>query len=106
MYFEGLANIAEIELPLDDDEDYKSSWHIFHIKCVKRDDLSVFLQNNQIATGVHYAPIHTYKCYGNRPALKTAEAVAPRILTLPLYPDLSDDDVAYIIDKIREFYGK
>lgn len=104
MYFAGLCDIAEVELPLEDDEVYQSSWHIFCIKCEARDDLSVFLRDNGVATGVHYTPIHTYKCYGNRTYLKSAESLQHRILTLPLYPSLTSDEVQYVIDKIREFY--
>ena len=104
LYFEGLSDINEIELPLRDDEDYISSWHIFHIKAKNRNGLSVFLQENNIATGVHYTPIHTYRCYGNKPSLKVAEDLEAKILTLPVYPDLTDDKVYYIIDIIRKFY--
>lgn len=103
-YFEGLYGIPGIELPMPDDVDFKSSWHIFHIKCEKRDELSVFLKDRGISTGVHYTPIHTYRCYGNRTYLKNAEAVSTRILTLPLYPTLMDNEVSHIVNSIREFY--
>jgi perosamine synthetase len=104
MYRKSLGDLAEVELPLRDDDVYQSSWHIFCIKCEARNDLSVFLQDNGIATGVHYTPIHIYKCYGNRPELKNAQALQHRILTLPLYPSLTDKQVNYVIEKVREFY--
>jgi len=50
-YFECLDGIPEIELPLQDDEVFRSAWHIFHIKCERRDDLSVYLSDKGIATG-------------------------------------------------------
>jgi perosamine synthetase len=105
-YFEGLANIPQIELPVEDDSACRSAWHIFHIKCQRRDDLSVFLNGKGICTGVHSPPIHTYRCYGNRTTLPVAEELQHRILTLPLYPLLTDDEVKYVIQTIREFYGK
>ncbi len=104
LYFEGLRDIKQIELPLDDDDYFKSSWHIFHIKAEKRDDLSVFLRKNDISTGVHYTPIHKYTCYGNKPSLPVAESLEKKILTLPLYPDVTNKEVYYVIDKIKEFY--
>lgn len=104
LYFQELSGIPSVELPPGDDDIHQSSWHIFHIKCRARDDLSVFLQDNGIATGVHYTPIHTYRCYGDHSRLPNAEAVQHRLLTLPLYPDLTDDDVARVTAKIREFY--
>jgi perosamine synthetase len=106
IYFNGLKDISQVELPPKDDAVHQSSWHIFHIKCKARDDLSMFLQNNGIATGVHYAPIHTYKCYGNTTFLKNAEALQYRILTLPLYPELTNDEVNYVIEKIHDFYQR
>jgi len=106
LYREGLTDLFQIELPPEDGGDFISSWHLFGIKAENRDELSVFLRDKQINTGVHYKPIHFYRCYGNRPILPKAEKVFPRILTLPLYPDLSDNDVSYIIDSIRAFYQK
>ncbi|MBK8048544.1 MAG: DegT/DnrJ/EryC1/StrS family aminotransferase [Anaerolineales bacterium] len=103
-YFAGLADVAALELPLPDDDAYQSAWHIFQIKCPDRDALSVHLQEQGIATGVHYAPIHLYRCYGDPPVLKQAEALGGRLLTLPLYPDLTDDQVDYVIENIRAFY--
>lgn len=103
-YFDGLKDLAEVQLPLEDGGDFRSCWHIFHIKCARRDDLSLYLQDKGIATGVHYTPIHTYKCYGNTPTLKISEALQHQILTLPVYPGLSDDEVSYVIEKIWDFY--
>lgn len=104
MYREGLKDIEQMEMPPEDGKDFVSSWHLFEIKAKNRDDLSVFLQEKGINTGVHYKPIHLYRCYGNRPALPVAEKVFPQLLTLPLYPDLSNDDVALIIDTLKLFY--
>ena len=63
------------------------------------------LMENGINTGVHYKPIHLYKCYGSQSELPVAEKLFPEILTLPLYPSLSDKDVSFVIDKIRTFYA-
>lgn len=105
-YFAGLSDMPGVELPLRDDEKYQSAWHIFHIKCPKRDELSAYLRDQGINTGVHYVPIHTYRCYGNSPRLPTAERLERRILTLPLYPDLKNSEVDKIISSIKIFYGK
>jgi len=105
-YNHGLADLPQVSLPPDDDDIYRSSWHFYSIECEDRDDLSVYLQEKDIATGVHYKPIHMYKCYGNRTTLPTAESLFPRILTLPMYPGLRDSEVDYVIDCIRSFYRK
>lgn len=106
LYNEGLKDLERVMLPVDDDADHISSWHIYSICCDLRDDLSVYLQERGISTGVHYKPIHLYRCYGNTPHLPTAEWLFSRLLTLPVYPTLTDEDVAMVVDCIREFYQK
>lgn len=103
-YREALADIEQIELPLEDDRVFRSSWHMFVIKCDRRDQLSDFLARHDVATGVHYAPIHRYACYGDQPGLPVAESVFKRLLTLPLFPDLPDDQVDRIVGLIRRYY--
>jgi perosamine synthetase len=105
MYNEGLKNIDWIETPPEDTNNYKSSWHIYCIKVsgVDRNDLSAYLEKNGIWTGVHYKPIHMYPCYGNKPSLPVAERVFKKILSLPMHPGISDNDVKRIIETIKRF---
>lgn len=93
-----------IRIPESDDKDFQSSWHLYEIEADRRDDLSVFLKDNGINTGVHYKPIHMYSCYKQDISLPVAEAKFKKILTLPIFPDLGAGQ-EYIIDKVREFYG-
>jgi perosamine synthetase len=105
LYRDGLKDLEYIEMPPEDGGDYISSWHLCEIKAHHRDRLSVYLKDKGINTGVHYKPIHLYRCYGNRPSLPVAEKVFTEILTLPLYPALADNEVNYIIDTIKLFYA-
>lgn len=93
-----------LETPPNDDTVFQSAWHIYCLKVKQRDDLSLFLQNRGIATGVHYTPIHLYSCYGNRPSLPVAEQVFKRIISLPMYPDMNESDVEQVIDGIVQFF--
>ena len=104
LYREGFKNVEEVSMPPEDGGNFISSWHLCEIKAKYRDERSVYLQSKDINTGVHYKPIHLYRCYGNRPILPVAEKVFPKILTLPLYPSLSDDEVNYIVGSIKAFY--
>jgi perosamine synthetase len=103
MYTTGLQDLPWLKTPPMDTPDSRSAWHIYCIQVPDRDDLNVYLQDKEIGTGVHYRPIHTYACYGNRPHLPRAEKVFERILSLPMHPGLTDDDVSYVIDMIRSF---
>jgi perosamine synthetase len=102
-YTAGLHDLPWLTTPPMDTVEFKSSWHIYYIRCDRRDDLNVYLQDRGIGTGVHYKPIHLYKCYGNTPYLPKAESAFQRILSLPMHPGLSNEDVDYVIDRIRAF---
>jgi perosamine synthetase len=103
-YTEAFAAYEFMETPPADTPDIESSWHIYCLKVPERDDLCSFLQQKGIATGVHYTPIHLYSCYGNKPHLPVAEEVFQRIVSLPMYPDMTDDEVQTVIDAITEYY--
>jgi dTDP-4-amino-4,6-dideoxygalactose transaminase len=103
LYTEGLSDLPWIQLPPQDTPDSKSSWHIYHIQVDCRDDLNAYLGQHGIGTGVHYRPIHTYKCYGNQLPLPNAERAFGRVLSLPMHPGLTADDIDYIIDRIHDF---
>jgi perosamine synthetase len=102
-YTEGLSDLPWLSTPPMDTPDFQSSWHIYCVKAKSRDDLSDHLKERGISTGVHYKPIHLYSCYGNRPSLPVAEQVFDEILSLPMHPGLSEDDVCCVIEAIRSF---
>jgi perosamine synthetase len=103
-YTEAFARYGFLETPPADDEIFQSAWHIYCLKGPRRDDLCAYLQERGIATGVHYTPIHLYSCYGNKPRLPRAEEVFQRIVSLPMYPDLTDSDVDQVIDGVVAYY--
>lgn len=105
-YTTALADVPEIRTPPPDDPGSSSSWHIYCIQCERRNDLSVWLQERGIATGVHYKPIHTYRCYGDQRPLETAERVFPYVLTLPMYPGLTESEMDQVISGITTFYAR
>lgn len=102
-YTAGLSDLPWLETPPQDTPDSVSSWHIYCIRAEDRDDLNVHLQARGIGTGVHFKPIHLYACYGRQPHLPVAERLFERILSLPMHPGLSDDDVDTVIGAIRAF---
>lgn len=104
-YTAGLADLPWVQTPPMDTPEYKSSWHIYFVQVEERDELNAYLKEHDIGTGVHYKPIHLYRCYGNRPDLPVAERVFPRLLSLPMHPGLTDDDVDYVIEQIHAFYA-
>jgi perosamine synthetase len=103
-YNEAFRNVDWIQTPPE--KTYvRSAHHNYVIKTPFRDALNRYLKEKGIATGVHYMPIHLHPYYRSRfeAHVPMAEQVWTQLLTLPLYPDLTDEQVDYIIDSIRSF---
>jgi len=104
-YNEAFANLDWIETPVE--KQYaKSAHHNYVIKVLngKRDKLITYLAESGISASVHYIPNHLYEMY--KPyyrKLPVAESVWKKLVTLPLFPDLKDTEVDFIIDKIKKF---
>lgn len=87
----------------------KHVYHLYVIKVKERDKLAEFLKSKGIDTGIHYPkPIHlqeAYKELGLTPGTyPVAEQFAKEILSLPLYPELTTEQISYVVDEIKEFY--
>jgi perosamine synthetase len=97
-YLEELADVPDLELPAYDE---RSSWHLFVVRTSRRNELSFYLQERGISTGVHYKPIHLYPLY-NKYRLPVAEEEWTKLLTLPLFPALTSVQVSEICARVRE----
>lgn len=103
-YRRELEDLDWVTLPQSVRAGDRSSWHIFHIAVERRDDLIAHLKEHEIAPGVHYYPCHMHPYYeGREHACPVAEDAWQSILTLPLFPDLAEEQVAEICDAIRAF---
>lgn len=96
-YLDELAGVLDLELPAYDPD---SSWHMFAIRTPHRNELSLHLQAMEISTGVHYKPIHLYPLY-HKHGLPVAEREWLKLLTLPLFPDLTSDQVSFIAREVK-----
>ena len=93
------------------EKDY--AYHIYHlyvIRCQERERLQKYLRENEIQTLIHYpVPIHLQKAYDDlnikQDSLPVTEQYASEILSLPMYPELSEDNVFYVAEKINGFYA-
>lgn len=103
-YNQAFGDIEWIETPVER-EYVKSAHHNYVIKTPYRDELNLYLRDKGIATGVHYMPIHLQPYYRKQfyAGVPVAEKVWTTLLTLPLYPDLTDEDFDYVVDSIRSF---
>jgi perosamine synthetase len=105
IYNEQFKGLSWMELPVEKDYAF-SATHNYVVKLPEgsRDKFVEYLTENKIGAGVHYIPNHLYAMY--KPyyrKLPVTGAVWKRIVTLPLFPDLTEDQIAYIVEKIKAF---
>lgn len=108
LYCEKLNDIKEIQLPAIN----KNALHIFHkfvIKAKNRNELKTFLAENSIQSMIHYErPLFDYGLFKNyqfkKAEIKNIYSVGKEVLSLPIYPELTNDEINYICEKIKEFY--
>lgn len=94
---------------------YKSdplkNYHIYNqfiIRVQQRDNLREFLAKNEIMTEIYYpVPFHLQECFANLGYMKgdfpVSESIADSSLALPIYPELSKEQIEFVTDKISEF---
>lgn len=102
-YHKELSGIQDLAL-FEDDYDQIVP-HIFPIKVLndKRNSLMRHLIDNNIECGIHYYPNHLLKFYGSRRGeLPVTENIYKQLLTLPIHPDLTDDQQTKIIKCVKE----
>ncbi len=108
LYSELLKNVEGVETPVEPENVY-AVYHLYVIQVDDRDGLQRYLQENGISTGLHYpVPLHLQKAYQiaghEKGDFPVAERAAKRILSLPMYPELTEWQIRYVCDKIKEYY--
>lgn len=112
LYNKELNDLEEIILPYVKKE-VKHSWHLYVIQLnlerlkVDRDHIFRALREENIGVNVHYIPVHYHSYYENKFGLKkgilpNVEWLFPRLLTIPLFPRMSDDDVNDVVNALKK----
>ncbi len=118
-YKELLGNLKELSLP----EELPNHKHVYHLFVIRingksveereetRNKLQTFLSENEIASGLHYpVPLHLQKCFNylgyKKGDFPITEDLARTGLSLPMFPELTEEQIEYVATKIREFFMK
>jgi dTDP-4-amino-4,6-dideoxygalactose transaminase len=99
---------ANIILPKTSNRD-SQAWHVFVIRCEKRNELQSFLESNGIQTLIHYPiPPHQQQAYSELNGLNfpCTETIHREILSLPISPVMTQKDVGYIISIVNTYLSK
>ncbi len=110
LYLNLLQDCPGVTLPYFTDPE-SHVWHIFSILVDNRDALQNYLKESGIVTLIHYPlPPHLQQAYDGLPiekgAFPVAENMAGRVLSLPIYPGLSERKVTYVCEKVRDFLSR
>ena len=109
-YRELLKDICEVKLPVIS-EGNKEVNYVFCLKVEKRDALEEHLKLKDIGTSIYYpVPLHLQKCFDylgyKKGDFPVAEHLCETVLALPMFPELSEDEVSFVAESVKEFYRK
>jgi dTDP-4-amino-4,6-dideoxygalactose transaminase len=105
--YNALLNGTLLTLPVER-PGYYHVYHLYVIRSKVRDALQAFLKEHGIGTAIHYPnPVHLQPFYSNRVDRRgqfpVAEKICSEILSLPMYPELAEEQVNHVVATIREF---
>lgn len=109
MYNEGLGDMGGVDVPVE--AEYCSSvYNQYVIRAERRDELMGFLRANDVGCEIYYPlPLHQQECFEFLGASKgdfpESERAASETLALPVYPELEERQIDYVIETIKRFYG-
>jgi dTDP-4-amino-4,6-dideoxygalactose transaminase len=106
LYHKLLADVRGLELPKVR-EHVKHTFHHYVIRSGQRDALKLYLEEQGIQTAIHYPVslplLPVYNFLDNKSTFAVAEHVQTRILSLPMFSELTDAQVEYVCSNIRAF---
>jgi perosamine synthetase len=102
-YLEGIRECRQIK-PLLPYECAGASYWLFGVRCKRRDDLIIHLKRRGVATGVHFMPLPLHPLFKDyNHDIPMALELWQTFVTLPLFPDLTDEEVDYVVAALRDF---
>lgn len=108
IYLDNLKDVVSIKLPVIRNAS-EHSFHLFVVLAERREELIAYLSGNQIETAIHYPTALPFlNCYDDRNFATSDFPVAfnnqSRLLSLPIFPEISKDQIEYVSSSIKEFY--
>jgi dTDP-4-amino-4,6-dideoxygalactose transaminase len=110
MYQDGLGHLSQLDLPPapDASADHYDIYQNYELAADDRDNLQSYLRDRGIGAIQQWAgtPVHQFEALGFKDNLPRTERFFERTLMLPMHMAMSDDDVNYIIEAIKNFYSE
>ncbi|HWA33438.1 MAG TPA: DegT/DnrJ/EryC1/StrS family aminotransferase [Cyclobacteriaceae bacterium] len=107
-YLERLRGIGDLVIP-SSEKNVQRAWHLFVVCTARRNLLQLYLQRKGIGTDIHYPiPPHLQKAYAHLGYRKgdfpVSEKIGDTVLSLPLWPGMSEAQLEYVTEAVRTFY--
>lgn len=107
-YTELLKKISQVKTPVEKEYGLHV-YHLYVIETKKRDLLRIYLSDRGVESEIHYpVPIHLQKPYRekgyNKEDFPIAEEKSNKILSLPMFPELKDEEILYVCKTIKDFF--
>ena len=100
-----IAKFYEHEINLENKIPYSTdcSYHLYWILVENRKQFRKKLANEGIETGTHYKPVHHMSYYKNKKPLPITEKISNEIVTIPIHPNLTDNQLSKIVHFVNKF---
>lgn len=110
LYMELLSDCENIKLPKVKG-DQNQVYYVFNILADNRDELAEYLKKNEIGYSIYYPmPLHLQKAFQylgyKKGDFPVAERVSEKIIALPIYPEITNEEVQFVCETIKKFYQK
>jgi dTDP-4-amino-4,6-dideoxygalactose transaminase len=111
LYAEELSGVPQLRLPpgADDEADRRDVFQNYELEAEERDGLLRHLREQGVETLLPWGgkAVHQFRALGlGQFKLPKTEEVFGKVLMLPMYPELTDDEVRYVADVVKRFYGR
>ena len=109
-YTSTFADVADIRTPVIDPLN-ECIFNQYSIRTTRRDELQAFLKGKGIGTSIYYPlPLHLQPCFAylgyQRGAFPVSERAASEVLSLPIYPELTQSQLGEVAGTVRAFFGR
>ena len=106
LYYQGLSDISEVKLPPKSDQRYFDIYQNYVLRASKRDELAVYLRERGVETLIKDPiALHHHPALGlSHFQLPYTERLAKEVISLPIYPELTNEQAGYVIDCVKNFY--
>ncbi len=107
-YHQALKKQSSVHIPFSRGKDFRHVYHLYVIQSAFRDRIIRFFDKNSVGTGIHYpVPVHLQPAFRNLKSvtlLPQTEKICNQILSIPMYPELSDEQTNRICSLLEQIH--